>query len=120
MPKSSTTRQKVISRERCLKIKEAWSVRTLKVAVRLKMRDETKLAQTTGLRETIHALADFKVDGVVVEEEFKVVRGYSGGGDFVALNADVLIAGGRKWSAKVKIFDVDREPFLAFGYSGLE
>jgi hypothetical protein len=35
--------------------------------MRLKVRDETKLAETTGLRETVHALADFEVDGVVVE-----------------------------------------------------
>ena len=99
---------------------EAWRVGTLKVAVRLKMRDETKLAETTGLRETIHALANFEVNGVVVEEGFKVVCGDSGVGDFVAFNAYVFIAGGRKWSAKVKIFDVNREPFLPFRYSGLE
>jgi hypothetical protein len=35
--------------------------------VRLKMRDKTKLAEATSLRETIHTLAYFKVDGVVVE-----------------------------------------------------
>jgi hypothetical protein len=99
---------------------EAWHVGTLDITVRLKVRDETKLAETTGLRETIHTLADFEVDGIVVEEGFKVVGGYSGGGEFVALDADVLIAGGRKWSAEVKIFDVDCKPFLAFGYSGLE
>ena len=68
------------------------------------------MAETTGLRETIHALANFEVNGVVVEEGFKVVCGDSGVGDFVAFNAYVFIAGGRKWSAKVKIFDVNREP----------
>ena len=47
--------------------KEAWRVGTLYVTVRLKVRDEAKLAETTGLRETVHALADFEVDGVVVE-----------------------------------------------------
>ncbi len=100
--------------------KKAWYVGTLHVTVRLKVRDETKLAETTGLRETVHALADFEVDGVVVEERFKVVGGYSGGGKFGALDANVLIAGGRKWSAKIKVFDVNSKPFLAFGYSGLE
>ncbi len=44
----------------------------------------------------------------------------SGVGEFGALDADVLIAGGRKWSAKIKVFDVNSKPFLAFGYSGLE
>ncbi len=63
--------------------KEAWRVGTLNIAVRLKMRDETKLAETTGLRETVHALADFEVDGVVVEKRFKVVGGYSGAGSLV-------------------------------------
>ncbi len=61
--------------------KEAWRVETLNIiAVRLKVRDETKLAETTSLSETIHALADFEVDGVVVEKRFKVVGGDSGGG----------------------------------------
>ncbi len=46
--------------------------------------------------------------------------GYSGGGEFGALDANVLIAGRRKWSAKIKIFDVNSKPFLAFRYSGLE
>ncbi len=46
--------------------------------------------------------------------------GYSCGGKFCALDANVLIAGGRKRSAKIKIFDVNSKSFLAFGYSGLE
>ena len=100
--------------------KEAWRVGTLYVTVRLKVRDEAKLAETTGLRETVHALADFEVDGVVVEKRFKVVGYYSGGGKFCALDANILIAGGRKRSAKIKIFDINSKPFLAFGYSGLE
>ncbi len=99
--------------------KMAWRVWTLNVTVRLKVRDETTLAETTGLRKTVHALADFEVNGVVVKERFKVVGGYSGGGEFGALDANVLIAGGRKWSAKIKVFDVNSKPFLAFGYSGL-
>ncbi len=99
---------------------QAGRVRALDVAVRLKMRDKAKLAEATGLRETIHAFAYFKVDGVVVEEGFKVVGGYSGGREFVALNSYVLKAGGGKESAEVKVFDIDGKPFLAFGYSGLE
>ncbi len=46
---------------------QAGRVGALDVAVRLKMRDKTKLAEATSLRETIHTLAYFKVDGVVVE-----------------------------------------------------
>jgi hypothetical protein len=81
---------------------QAWRVGTLNIAVRLKVRDKTKLAETTGLRETIHALADFEVDGDVVEKRFNVVVGYSGSGDFIALDADVLIMGGGKGSAEAK------------------
>jgi hypothetical protein len=81
--------------------KKAWRVGTLNIAVRLKVRDDTKLAETTGLRKTIHAFADFEVDGVVVKKRFKVVGGYSGGGEFGALDVDVVIAGGRKWSVKI-------------------
>ncbi len=83
----------------CELFEQAGRVGTLNIAVRLKVRDETKLAKTTGLRETIHAhaLADFEViDGVVVEKRFKVVSGYSGSGEFVALDADVLAHNGRK------------------------
>ena len=46
---------------------QAGRVGALDVAVRLKMRNKTELAEATSLRETIHTLAYFKVDGVVVE-----------------------------------------------------
>ena len=72
------------------------------------------------MRETIHAFAYFKINGVVVEEGFKVVCSYGVFWEFVALNSDVLKAGGGKGSAEVKIFDIDGKPFLAFGYSGLK
>jgi hypothetical protein len=74
----------------------------------------------TGLRETVHALADFEVYGVVVEQGFEVVGGDSGSGDFVALNADVYKSGRRKESAEIEIFDINSEPFLSLGYSGLQ
>ncbi len=98
-------------------LEEARRVRALNVAVRLKMRDKTKLAETTGLRETIHAFAYFEINGVVVKHGFKVVGGDSGSGEFVALNADVLKTGRWKGSAELKIFDINGKPFFAIGYS---
>ncbi len=105
-------------------LKEAGSVRALDVAMRLKMRDETetKFAWTAGLRESVHTLADFKVDDVVVEQGFEVVGGDSDSGEFVALNADVFKSGGRKrkGSAEIEIFYINSEPFLSLGCSGLQ
>ena len=38
-----------------------------------KMRDETKLTETTSLRESIHAFAYLEVDSIVVEERLEIV-----------------------------------------------
>ena len=48
-------------------VEQAGRVGALDVAVRLKMRNKTELAEATSLRETIHTLAYLKVYGVVVE-----------------------------------------------------
>ncbi len=48
-------------------LKETGSVGALVVAVFCEVRDKPKLAQTTSLRETIHAFSDLKVDSIVVE-----------------------------------------------------
>ena len=49
-------------------LKETGSVGALVVAVFCEVRDEPKLAQTTSLRETVHAFSDLEVDCIVVEE----------------------------------------------------
>jgi hypothetical protein len=49
-------------------LKETGSVGALVVAVFGEVRDEPKLAQTTSLRETVHAFSDLEVDCIVVEE----------------------------------------------------
>ncbi len=49
-------------------LKETGSVGALVVAVFCEVRDEPKLAQTTSLREAVHAFLDLEVDGIVVEK----------------------------------------------------
>ena len=49
-------------------LKETGSVGALVVAVFCEVRDEPKLAQTTSLREAVHAFSDLEVDGIVVEQ----------------------------------------------------
>jgi hypothetical protein len=56
----------------------------------------------------------------VVEQGFEHVGGDSGGGKFVAFNADVFKSGGRKGNAEIEIFYIDSEPFLSLRYSGLQ
>jgi hypothetical protein len=56
-----------------LVLKQAGSVGALVVAVFSQMRDETKLTETTSLRESIHAFAYLEVDSIVVEERLEVV-----------------------------------------------
>ena len=45
------------------------------------------------MRKTIHAFAYFKINGVVVEEGFKVVCSDGVFWEFVSFNSDVLKAG---------------------------
>ncbi len=48
-------------------LKETGSVEALMVVVFCKVGDEPKLAQTTSLREAVHAFSDLEVDRIVVE-----------------------------------------------------
>jgi hypothetical protein len=56
-------------------LKKAGSIGARVVDMFCKVRDKAQLAQTTSLRESVHAFANLEVDSVVVEERFEVVGG---------------------------------------------
>jgi hypothetical protein len=49
-------------------LKETGSVGALVISMFSEVRDESKLAQTTSLREPVHAFANLEVASIVVEE----------------------------------------------------
>ncbi len=58
-----------------LVLKKAGSIEALVIAMICEVRDKAQLAQTTSLREFVHAFANLEVDSVVVEERLEVVGG---------------------------------------------
>jgi hypothetical protein len=56
-------------------LKKAGSIGALVVAMFREVRDKAKLAQTTSLRESVHAFLNLEVDSIVVEARLEVVGG---------------------------------------------
>jgi hypothetical protein len=67
--------------------------------------DKTVICKLAGLRESIHAFADFGVDVSVMDEGFEVVELYDGVRQEVQRDSDVLEIW--KIATKVEIFQVD-------------
>ena len=103
----------------CMMFEEAGSVSALLVAVVSEVFDESNLRQAACLWESVHTLADFKVDEAAMFHAVKVITAHDFFGNHFEGDAKILISRGRERCSQVKVGDVKCTPLFVAGYDGV-